>query len=261
MIKAIFFDVDGTLVSFKTHKVPKSTLEAIEEAQKKGVLIFVATGRPKTSLYRGNNVNEINFDGYVTMNGQYCFKKNGEIIYKNFIPKEDISNLIEFINENNIPCNFFEEEENYINFIDERVEELMKEINLPLPKIVDINIAKDREIYQLNPYINAEEQSKLMEKMPNSIATRWSPLFVDVIPKIGGKHIGISKIMEYYSLKREEIMAFGDGGNDVTMIEFVGTGVAMGNAVDELKEIADYITDTVDNDGIAKALRYFKVID
>lgn len=261
MIKAIFFDVDGTLVSFKTHKVPKSTLEAIEEAQKKGILIFVATGRPKNSLYRGNNIDKINFDGYVTMNGQYCFKKDKEIIHNNCIPKNDISNLVDFVKENNIPCTFFEEEDSYINFIDERVERLMEEVNLPLPRVVDIEIAKTKDIYQLNPFVDTELQKKLMEVMPNSISTRWSPLFIDVIPKIGGKHIGISKIMEYYSLKREEIMAFGDGGNDVTMIEFVGTGVAMGNAVDELKQIADYVTDTVDNDGIAKALRHFKVID
>ena len=103
MIKAVFFDVDGTLVSFKTHQVPQSTLEAIKELQAKGIKVFVATGRHPSILSEGNNVHEIDFDGFVTLNGQYCFTKDREIIYENNICKEDIVSLLEFMKENKFP--------------------------------------------------------------------------------------------------------------------------------------------------------------
>ncbi|MBW5377106.1 Cof-type HAD-IIB family hydrolase, partial [Brachyspira pilosicoli] len=75
-----------------------------------------------------------------------------------------------------------------------------------------------------------------------------------------GKHIGIDKIIEHYGIKLEETIAFGDGGNDISMIKHAHIGVAMGNANKEVKEIADYITDDVDNNGIYNALKHFNII-
>lgn len=248
-------------MSFNTHKVPASTFEAIKKAQEKGVKIFVATGRPKGVLYRGNNINEIDFDGYATMNGQYCYTKDGEVLYKKHLERKDMEDLVKFLEKKNFPCIFFEEEEIYINYIDEKVEKLMKDVNLELPDTKDIKRVIENDIYQLNPYVDNQLEKELMEVLPNCEATRWSPLFIDVIPKNGGKHKAIEKLIEYYGYTKEEVMAFGDGGNDKSMIEYVGIGVAMGNAVEELKNVADYITDTVDNDGIMKALKHFKVID
>ena len=79
MIKAVFFDIDGTLVSFKTHVVPKSTLHAIELLKKKGIKIFIATGRHRRSI---NNLGDLEFDGYVTLNGGYVFAGKDDVIYK-----------------------------------------------------------------------------------------------------------------------------------------------------------------------------------
>lgn len=260
MIKAVFFDVDGTLVSFKTHKVPKSTLEAIKEMQNKGIKVFVATGRHHSILTLGNNVHEIDFDGFITLNGQYCFTKDKKVIYEKHICPDDIKAIVDFINKNDIACGFVEDKGMYLNKSNEAVEDVLKSVNLPMPNIEDINRALKGKVYQLNPYIPIELEDKFMEVMPNSEATRWSPLFIDVIPAGGGKHVSLEKVMDYYGYSKDEVIAFGDGGNDKTMLMAAGIGVAMGNANEDVKEIADYITDTVDNDGVLKALKHFNIL-
>ena len=83
MIKAIFFDIDGTLVSFRTHRVPQSALDALEAVRRRGIRLFIATGRHYSDL---NNIGSLSFDAYVTLNGQYCYDNRG-VIYKNCIRK------------------------------------------------------------------------------------------------------------------------------------------------------------------------------
>ncbi|WP_101473652.1 MULTISPECIES: Cof-type HAD-IIB family hydrolase [Fusobacterium] len=260
MIKAVFFDVDGTLVSFKTHKVSQGTLDAIKQMQAKNIKVFVATGRHPSILYLGNNVDEIKFDGFVTLNGQYCFTDKNEVIYEKHICKEDIESIVKFIKENDITCGFVEDKEMYLNQITDSVRNVLNSVNLPIPLITDISRAIHGKVFQLNPYIPVDFQDKFMEAMPNCEATRWSPLFIDVIPAGGGKHVAIEKIMDYYGYSRDEIMAFGDGGNDKTMIMAAGIGVAMGNANEDVKEVADYVTASVDDEGVVKALKYFNII-
>ena len=105
-------------------------------------------------------------------------------------------------------------------------------------------------------------QKKLLDKLLDECAvTSWNDTGIDIIPKNGGKSAGIQKFLDEQGLDRSEIMAFGDGENDMEMLRFAGIGVAMGNASDPVKAAADYVTDTVDNDGIEKALRHFGLIE
>ena len=114
---------------------------------------------------------------------------------------------------------------------------------------------------QVNIYVDEIKEKELMEKIfKDCESSRWCPVFADVDTKGGGKHIGVDKIIEYYKIDISETMAFGDGGNDLSMIEHCAIGIAMGNANEKLKKAADYITDDVDNDGIYKALKHFKII-
>ena len=99
-----------------------------------------------------------------------------------------------------------------------------------------------------------------MRLMPGCKAVRWYPTFVNVIGEQSGKPVGIAKVCEKYGLGIDEIMAFGDGGNDVDMLRFAGTGVAMGNAADNVKQAADYVTADIDDDGVFEALKHFDVI-
>ena len=106
MIKALFFDIDGTLVSFKTHAIPPTTIEAIAAAKAKGIRIFIATGRPAVII---NNLSALQdrglIDGYITMNGGYCFVGE-EVIYKSAIPAADVQPLARISSEQNFPCIF-----------------------------------------------------------------------------------------------------------------------------------------------------------
>ena len=83
---------------------------------------------------------------------------------------------------------------------------------------------------------------------------RWHPAFVDVTAKGNTKQKGIDEIIRHFGIRLEDTIAFGDGGNDISMLRHAGIGIAMGNAADHVKAAADYVTDTVDNDGIAKAI-------
>lgn len=96
----LFFDIDGTLVSFETHKIPASTQEALKALRDKGIKIFIATGRPQCLI---NNLSDLEFDGYITVNGSYCFTAGHQPIYKGCIPQEDIERLITFQQKYPVP--------------------------------------------------------------------------------------------------------------------------------------------------------------
>ena len=238
MIKALFFDIDGTLVSFNTHEIPSSTLAAIAEAKAKGIKIFIATGRPKAII---NNLTALQerelIDGYITMNGGYCFVGD-EVIYKHSIPVQDVKALAALSDERNFPCIFV-------------AEHTVAVCNTN--KLVN-------EIFQMTPFITTEEEKTILPLLPNCESGRWFPAFTDIVAKGIRKQKGIDEIIRHFGIGQEETMAFGDGGNDISMLRHAAIGVAMGNANDDVKETADYITTSVDEDGIQKALKHFGII-
>lgn len=258
MIKAVFFDIDGTLVSFKTHEVPQSTIEALDLLRKKGIKVFIATGRHYTSI---NNLGDLKFDGYVTLNGGYCFAGEDKVIYKHSIPDRDIEALIRYMEtEESFPCAFVQEKDIFMNYKDETVEEIFNMLNFPEPPIRPMDEIRGKTAYQLVSFFTAEQEKKIMTILSNCESTRWNPLFTDVVPAGSSKRVGIDKMLEYFRIPLNECMAFGDGGNDVAMLQHAGIGVAMGNAEDDVKQYADYITDSVDEDGIFKALKHLNII-
>ena len=116
--KAIFIDVDGTLLSHKTKQVPKSAIDALQYAHEKGALLFIATGRHKKELARIICIDDLPMDGFVTMNGGCCYVGD-EVIFKKPLHPETIACTVERMVCNPFPCMFCEEDEMYINMIDE----------------------------------------------------------------------------------------------------------------------------------------------
>ena len=100
MIKAIFFDVDGTLASFKTHKISELSKKAISTLKQKNIKVFVATGR---ALYQIDNLDNMEFDGYITFNGSACYIDKKEI-YKITLNKNDIKSLCNYLENHDLPC-------------------------------------------------------------------------------------------------------------------------------------------------------------
>lgn len=257
MIKAVFFDIDGTLVSFKTHRVPDSAKRAIAALRAKGVRVFIASGRQLLAI---NNLEDLQFDGYVTLNGGYCIVGE-QVIYKHSMPSEDMVSLVQYMEEReDFPCIFVHENAFCINYTDERTDEVFRLLNFPQPPTLPLREAATGDIFQLVAFFTKEQEKAIMAVMPHCEATRWNPLFSDVIPKGSSKQVGVDKMLDYFGISLDESMAFGDGGNDVLMLKHVGIGVAMGNAEDEVKRAADYVTGSVDEDGVEKALRHFGVI-
>lgn len=259
MVKAVFFDVDGTLVSFKTHRIPESTIDSIARLKAKGIKVFIATGRRKQGI---DNVGDLVFDGYITVNGGLCLAGDDDVIYRHCIPQEDIEAMIRYQETvEEFPCAMAQEKTIFMNYENEHVQEVFDLLNFPKPPVSTLREAARYPTLQLIAFFTKEQEERIMSVMPGCEATRWNPLFTDVVPKGSSKSVGIDKMLEHYGIALEETMAFGDGGNDMQMLAHVGIGVAMGNAEEEVKAVADYVTDSVDDDGIRNALRRFGIIE
>ena len=262
MIKAAFFDVDGTLVNFKDRKISDSSKKAIKELRENGIKVFVASGR---ALFQIEDL--VDFDGYITVNGCNCFVDEDnklKEIYRVSLDKDDLFSLVDYLDKDRFLCSVITSKDIFINYIDDDVKKMYDENKIVIPESVNFReyINKNYEqILQLNIFVDENKESYLINNvLKNSKSSRWNPNFADVNSKHGGKEVGVNKIIEYYKIDLSEIIAFGDGGNDIGMIKAAGIGVAMGNANDSVKEVADYITDDVDNDGVCKALKHYGLI-
>ncbi|MCS3528936.1 Cof-type HAD-IIB family hydrolase [Chryseobacterium sp. JUb7] len=258
IIKAVFFDIDGTLISFKTNKIPESTQNSIKKLREKGIKVIVATGRSINTLA---HISHIEFDGFITFNGGYCATTDGKILSKNTIDPNDIKGLINYAENSPLSYSLMYEDKVEINDATPEVVGMYAHVNLPVPPVHDKENIDYQNVLQANIFLRPEVEDEFMKTvMPNSIASRWTPLFADVNPSGISKQIGIEIFCDHFGIDVSETMAFGDGGNDITMLKFTKIGIAMGNANENVKEISDYITEEVDNDGIEKALIYFKLI-
>jgi Cof subfamily protein (haloacid dehalogenase superfamily) len=137
---------------------------------------------------------------------------------------------------------------------------MMKLVKFEPRPIVPAREFLNKEIFQLTAFFPIEQEEEIMKYLPDCVATRWYPTFADVVARGVDKSVGLEKVREYFGLAVDEIMALGDGGNDISMLKYAGIGVAMDNANEEVKQAADYITTSVDDDGVGNALRYFGVI-
>ena len=257
MIKAVFLDIDGTMVSFETHRVPENTKKALREARDKGVKVIVATGRSGTDI---NNLDNLEFDGYITVNGAYC-TIGDEVIFKKGIFREDVEAFVRYVEEvEPMSCFFVEADRVSANMMNEQMARMMELVKFTPRPILPSREFIDKEIFQMTAFFPVEDEEKLMKHLPGCVATRWYPTFADIVARGVDKSIGMEKIGEYFGFGADEMMAIGDGGNDISMIKYAGTGVAMGNAGEDVKLVADYVTTSVDDDGIGNALRHFGVL-
>lgn len=261
MIKALFFDIDGTLVSFKTHKIEQSTVDAIELAHSKGIKIFISTGRPSVIINNLSQLQEKNLiDGYITMNGAYCFVGD-DVLYESKMTKEDQLSIIDFCKKTNSPCIFVEK--NRMNVC--QPDDLVKSIFYDFLKVTDMNIisfeeAAQKDCYQITPFISKQMEDSLALILKNAEIGRWHPAFTDITSSGNTKQNGIAVIAKHFGFDISQTMAFGDGGNDIGMLKKAGIGVAMGQADKDVKSAANYITSSVDDKGIYNAMKHFEII-
>lgn len=261
-IKAIFFDIDGTLVPFGAGGIPGEVSDAIAAVRRKGVKVFISTGR---HLRWVDNLGDTQFDGYVTVNGGMLFLSDRSTeIYHHPIDKEDIRRFVEFSHRTSMPLVVVPADGDItISRVDETVRFVTKQLCITDIYESDTDYALDRDIVQLMAFGPEEERREsglFGDVLRHCKPTSWNPYFCDIIPDDSDKSLGIIRMAEYFGIHVEQTMAFGDGGNDVGMIRAAGIGVAMGNATEEARNAADHITTDVSDHGVINAFRHFGLL-
>ncbi|MGX7149611.1 Cof-type HAD-IIB family hydrolase [Enterococcus ureasiticus] len=266
MIKLVAIDLDGTLLDSKK-EISARNKEALAQAKAAGVKIVICTGRPLAAI--GIYLDALNLrdngDYSITFNGGLVQKNDtGEIIEKASMPLENVHDLFELATSLNVPLDILSDGLVLQLPTTQDHESLYSQLNklLTYESYELAQLTTDR-IY--NKAVIAVDQTYLDEqikKIPSPFYDRYEIIktrsnLLEFMPKGITKAYGISLLARDLGIKQEEIMTIGDEENDLPMIEYAGLGVAMENAVPRVKSLADVITDTNDNDGVAQAVEKF----
>jgi len=258
MIRALFLDVDGTLVSFRTHRIAPSAVAALKEARGRGVGVFIATGRAAGDL---EVLRDLPRDGVVALNGACGVLPDGTTVFSRPIPREDFERALRLSDELDFPLALELDAGIFVNRVTADVERVALEVDHPVPEATDLRALFDRtECCQMCFYCDAGREPRIMAEFPCLTANRWNPLFADINVRGVDKASGMAAMAARCGFALAEVMAFGDGGNDVPMLRAAGVGVAMGNGCPAALAAADYVTADIDDDGLRRALEHFGVI-
>ncbi len=275
MEKVIFIDVDGTLVDYENH-LPESAVEAIRKARKNGHRVYICTGRSKAEVYQ--NIWDIGLDGMIGGNGSYV-EDDGKVLMHQLITESQCRRIVDWLHERKLE---FYLESNSGLYASEKFE------TAALPSIQEYSKRKGRDAditvrdvfpdmifgadlyrddlnkvsYLLNSY---QDFLDTKEQFPDLQNGTWggageTALFGDLGVKDITKAHAIDVLLAHLGKKKEDTIAFGDAKIDIPMLEYCATGVAMGNGGEEIRAMADYITDDVDEDGLWNAFRHFGLI-
>ncbi len=258
MIQAVFFDIDGTLIDHGHGSVvPASTTATLCALRRKGVKLFVATGRYPDFLDYINGI--FPFDGFVLMNGQLVMDREGQVLHRMPHRSEAIEALQKLQEKDPFPCVILEEKESFCFSEDPEIAKHYSHNGVSFPPRYDSARLKSHPVLQFLAYMPWEERDRL-SPIPYIRPVSAGGNIIDVIPEGGGKEKGIAAAAAHYGFSREEIMVVGDNLNDIDMLRWGGVGVAMGNGVEKAKAAADYVTTPIDKDGIKNAMLHFGVL-
>lgn len=258
MIKAVFFDIDGTLRDFTEKGIRPGTRLAIRLAREHGLRCLIATGRHLLEIEEENLLDGLAFDGYILLNGSLCLDEHLSLLYENPIPVSQIQAMLAFQRELGFSLLFMEKNALYVSHITAQLAKLQAQIGTAIPPVEPcMERGLTNPVYQMSPFSDELTSDVLAARLPLCDITRWHDGGAfDITPKGGSKKLGIQKVMEHYGYSRDEIAAVGDGYNDIPMIRYAGIGIAMGNGNEQVKAAADYVTDSIEQDGLLHAVEY-----
>lgn len=288
MIKMVNIDVDGTLLNSKG-ELTENIKQSFRKAKEKGVEIVITTGRPTKSSITISE--ESGASKYVIAgNGALIYdREKEEVIFNNYFTQEKILEIINICEENSIFYNVYTEEEILARTLEYNILFYHKENVYKEPeKRSDINIVHNIRDYIISNNIQNFlkiticDKSKVvfnnikqkLEKVNDIevLDTAWMSrkiikdgtqelaieyYYTEISPQNGNKWTAVNKLAELLSINNEEIMTIGDNMNDLLMIEKAGFGVAMGNSAPSLKEVAKFVTEDNENDGVALAINKY----
>ena len=257
-IKIIFFDIDDTLRNSKTGFVPSTIPTAFKQLRDKGILTGIATGRGIFGVVP--EIKALKPDFFVTLNGAYIEDKKGNVIYSNKIAKDKVEEYITWTKEVGIDYGLVG---SHAAKLSRRTEMISQAIDPIYPDLeVDPDFYQKEDIYQMWTFEEQGDDLVLPDTLASTLRmVRWHEHSSDVVPISGSKAAGVAKVVDQLGLKPENVMVFGDGLNDLELFDYAGISVAMGVSHDKIKEKADYITKTLEEDGIFDALEGFGMVE
>ena len=277
-VKAVFFDIDGTLVN-DSKSVLKSTKEAIKIVKDQGVLVGVATGRGP--FFVKELMDDLDLDFAVTYNGQYIFNKD-RVLFASPIDKGSLRQIISYAKANQKEIAMGTRQavvgSRIMSF---GLSPLSQLVSRFVPKFLTRTISNsfnrmvskavpqkeedlldliNQPVYQVLMLMTPEESNQAATELDHLKFTRSNPFAADIINQGNSKLEGIRRVGKEYGFDLNQVMAFGDSDNDLEMLAGVGMSVAMGNGSSSVKEVAKHITTSNQEGGIHKALEYFGVL-
>ena len=256
--KIIFFDIDDTLRNSKTGFIPSTIPTVFQQLREKGILTGIATGRGIFGVVP--EIKALKPDFFVTLNGAYIEDKKGNVIYSNKIARDKVEEYIAWTKEVGIDYGLVGSHEAKLS---RRTEMISQAIDSIYPDLdVDPDFYQKEDIYQMWTFEDQGDDLTLPENLSLTLRlVRWHEHSSDVVPISGSKAAGVAKVVDQLGLKPENVMVFGDELNDLELFDYAGISVAMGISHEKIKEKADYITKTLEEDGIFDALEGFGMVE
>ena len=257
-IKIIFFDIDDTLRNSKNGFIPSTIPTIFKQLREKEILTGIATGRGIFGVVP--EIKALKPDFFVTLNGAYIEDKKGNVVYSNKIAKDKVEDYITWTKEVGIDYGLVG---SHAAKLSRRTEMINQAIDPIYPDLeVDPDFYQKEDIYQMWTFEDQGDDLTLPESLASTLRmVRWHEHSSDVVPISGSKAAGVAKVIDQLGLKPENVMVFGDGLNDLELFDYAGISVAMGVSHEKIKEKADYITKTLEEDGIFDALEGFGMVE
>jgi len=261
MIKAVFLDIDNTLTSPVTRRIPESARVAIRRARAKGIKVFICTGRNTRTPEESEVLEDEVFDGYAAVNGQMCYLPDGTVIHTLPLAREDVIAVRDFCREKNISLLVAERDRNYISHIDAVADAVIRMLKVEPFAVDSVDALEEREILALSPFASDDAcEAALRAILKHSNTVRFNNLNFDVIPDNGGKDVGMRILLDHFGIDAADCLAIGDGDNDIAMLQLAGIGVAMGGSEAAVQAAADDVAPTPDEDGIYKTFEKYGLL-
>lgn len=255
--KYIFVDLDGTIIDHTNHEVPSSAVNAIDKAMANGHEVILTTGRPPCLFYGIDK--QLKLHSYIGANGRVAVHHD-EVIYSEVIDTKVIEQLVDVTKEMKIDIAF----EGMNDFalqstFDTIYPKFSNHFDIEVPKL-NTDFYKNNPVFQVTMYYMKDDFKKFEKIFPTLSFELSCKYGIDVNTKGGLKEKGIQVFMNKYKLTQDDIIVIGDGFNDISMLQFAKNSVAMGNAHDSVKEVANFVTKHVSDDGLEHAFKYFNLI-
>jgi Cof subfamily protein (haloacid dehalogenase superfamily) len=256
-IRAIFFDVDGTLLDSKSHQVPVSTIETLKLLKQKDYKLALATGRNFDACKKTGITEMIDWDGYVTSNGQQLFDANQKSFYHYVMDPSVVRQIESIVIEDDLNMQF-EGHPDFMRFpSDENVEASHAFFKLPIPSLV--KSYEGEEVDMILVYAPKGYDYQKFMNIDGTLVMPGESNYADIVSSTHSKYTGIKQMLDLWQCPLSYI-AFGDSLNDMEMFRHATISVAMGNANAQLKEVATFVTDNVMEDGIFHACEKLNLI-